>query len=47
MLPPISDPTPIGEHREDIKAAYPPELPPAPLNLFQGFKTLPHKKLQL
>jgi len=41
----MSDPIPIGEHRADISAASPPELPPGVLFLSQGFNALPHKGL--
>ena len=41
MLPPISDPIPIGEQREDTRPPYPPELPPVALSLFHGLQDLP------
>jgi hypothetical protein len=47
MLPPISEPTPMGEPLREIKAASPPELPPDDLSLFQGFIVLPQRLLVL
>lgn len=41
ILPPISEPIPIGEQFELISPAYPPELPPVARALFHGFSDLP------
>lgn len=39
--PPKSEPRPMGLHLEAIKAASPPVLPPAILDLSQGFLEFP------
>ncbi len=44
--PNISFPKPRGEILAPTIAPSPPELPPADLSLFQGFKQRPHKKLK-
>jgi len=41
ILPPISDPKPIGEHPLEIAPLSPPELPPQDLSRFQGFFAYP------